>query len=67
MVTVDGSTEALGIVRFGPEALDCHVDEFRALKYLASANPSPGRAASPVASRSSAAPTASHSRAAPSS
>lgn len=26
MVTVDGSTEALGIVRFGPEALDCHVD-----------------------------------------
>lgn len=34
MVTVDGSTEALGIVRFGPEALDCHVDEFRALKYL---------------------------------
>ena len=36
MVTVDGSTEALGIVRFGPEALDCHVDEFRALKYLGS-------------------------------
>lgn len=54
-------------MRFGPEALDCHVDEFRALKYLgqrgqelttnsrtasktpfASANPSPGRAASPV-------------------
>lgn len=25
---------ALGIVRFGPEALSCHVDERRALKYL---------------------------------
>lgn len=34
MVTADESMNALGIVRFGPEALDCHVDEFRALKYL---------------------------------
>lgn len=34
MVTVDESMNALGIVRFGPEALNCHVDEFRALKYL---------------------------------
>lgn len=30
----DDTLSALRVMRFGPEALSCHVDEFRALKYL---------------------------------
>lgn len=30
----EGDIGGLRIVRFGPETLSCHVDEFRALKYL---------------------------------
>lgn len=34
MSTDGGDIGGLRVVRFGPEALSCHVDEFRALKYL---------------------------------
>lgn len=30
----DDTLSALRVMRFGPETLSCHVDEFRALKYL---------------------------------